>query len=80
MWTGWVAMVGDDDTFLAIASRTSVRSSCSEMFIDVHAIDDTNDSGVDRRAFPSKGFTSGATFENDQHLLVNAGTNAVNRQ
>ena len=52
----------------------------SEMSIDVHVIDDADDRGVDGRRLLPERLAGGAPFEHDQHLLVHAGADAVDRQ
>src|SRR5829696_1164441 len=64
----------------AIASRIIVRSSCSEISIDVHLINDPDNGGVHRRAFPAERLACCAALENDQHLLVDSRTDTVHRQ
>ena len=49
-------------------------------FVHVHAIDDADDRRVDRRALRAERLAGRASFEHDQHLLVHAGADAVDRQ
>src|SRR4051812_7678339 len=62
---------------LAIASRTSARSSCSETSIEFHVVDDADDGRVDRRGLFSKRLARRASFEHHQHSFVHAGAHAV---
>src|SRR5258706_10045505 len=64
----------------ATESRTSARRSPSEISIHVHVIDDTNDCGVNRRRLAAERLTGGATLEDNQHLLVHPGADAVDGQ
>src|ERR1051325_4460212 len=45
-----------------------------------HGVDDADDRGVHRRSFFSQRFTRGAPFEHDEHLLVDARADTVDRQ
>src|SRR3954464_7941204 len=63
-----------------MASRTSARSSWSEISMNVDLIDDADNRGIDGRGLTPERFTRGAPFEDDEHLLVNPGADAVDRQ
>src|SRR4051794_15192608 len=53
------------------------RSSCSEICIDIHLVDDADDCGVDWRALFPECLSCRATFEHDQDLLMHASACAV---
>src|SRR5439155_8712619 len=62
----------------AIDSRIIARSSCS--FMDADRIDDADDRGVHRRRLPAERFAGRAAPHDDEHLLVDARADAVDRE
>src|SRR5262245_5509072 len=66
----------------AIEARTISRSSASVMPLlhhDVDLVDNPDDRGVHRRARLAERLARGAPLEDDQHFLVDAGADAVDR-
>src|SRR5690242_6714774 len=61
----------------AIASRTSPRSSRSEIYIEFDLVNDADDGGVNGRRFSAERLTRRTSFEDDQHSFVHACANAV---
>jgi hypothetical protein len=75
---GSIARAGVAPWWRAIEARIISRSSCS--FIDGDRIDDGDDGGVDRRAFPAERLAGGPALEDHKHLLRDAGADAVDRE
>ena len=63
-----------------MAPRIIARISCSVISIDIHVVDDADDGSIDWSGLLAERFSSSSTFEHDQHFLVDAGTDAVDRQ
>ena len=65
----------------------AARSRCGpadavpvQSFGDIDGIHDTNDRRIDGCALSSKRLPCGTPFDDDQHLLVNTGTNGIDCQ